>query len=446
MHGKMSVKGESASGEKNKILKFPDGFLWGAGTSSHQVEGGVENDWTEWEPGNAERKVEEAKKKQWPKFILKNYPNPLQKENYISGRACNHYNRFESDFDIAKELGHNAHKFSIEWSRIEPEEGKFNRKELDHYAKVIKALKDRGLEPFVVLWHWGNPKWIGKIGAWENEKTVDYFIRYAKRLIKYPGIGNSVKFWMPLNEFQAYIGYSYLGGVLPPQKKSLWKANKVLKNLVLAQRKAYYLIHKELKGNILVGASHHATHHAPYNPKNFLNVLFVKMLDYIKKDRIINMIGSCQDFIGLQVYRHERVKFSLGGRYGIAKIDNEKTDHSDMGWEIYPEGIYHTLKYLKKFKLPIYITENGIADARDKKRSKFIKDHLYWTCKALQEGVDVRSYLYWSLLDNLELAEGFWPRFGLVEVDYKTMERKIRPSAQEYAKICKSNQLEIEIK
>lgn len=117
-----------------------------------------------------------------------------------------------------------------------------------------------------------------------------------------------------------------------------------------------------------------------------------------------------------------------------------------MGWEIYPEGIYHTLKYLKKFKLPIYITENGIADARDKKRSKFIKDHLYWTCKALQEGVDVRSYLYWSLLDNLELAEGFWPRFGLVEVDYKTMERKIRPSAQEYAKICKSNQLEIEIK
>jgi beta-glucosidase len=428
---------------KNKILKFPKGFLWGAGTSSHQVEGGVENDWTEWEPGNAKRKAKEAKKKNWPDFILKKYPNPLQESNYISGRACDHYNRFEKDFDIAASLGHNAHKFSIEWSRIEPEEGKFEKKELDHYAKVIKDLKSRGLEPIVVLWHWGNPKWIAKIDAWENKKTVDYFIRFAEHFIRYPGIGDNVKFWMPLNEFQAYIGYSYLGGILPPQKKNIWKANKVLKNLVSAQRKAYALIHKELKGDVLVGASHHATHHAPFNPKNFLNVLLVKLLDYIKKDRIINMIGPCQDFIGLQVYRHERIRFWPGGRYGIAKIDNEKMESSDMDWEIYPKGIYCTLKYLKKFNLPVYITENGVADARDKKRAKFIKDHLYWVHKAIQENVDVRGYFYWSLMDNLELAEGFWPRFGLVEMDYKTMERKIRPSALEYAKICKNNSLNI---
>ncbi|MDP1845341.1 MAG: glycoside hydrolase family 1 protein [Candidatus Moranbacteria bacterium] len=427
---------------EKKILKFPEGFLWGAGTSSHQVEGNVDNDWAEWEFANARRKMEEAKKKNWPGFILDNYPNPLQEENYISGRACDHYNRYEEDFDIAASLRHNAHKFSIEWSRIEPEEGKFNDKELEHYARVIRSLKDRGIEPLVVLWHWGNPKWIAKIGAWENKRTVDYYVRYVNRFIKFPGIGDSVKFWMPLNEFQAYIGYSYLGGILPPQKKSLYKANRVLKNLVTAQKKAYGLIHKVAARDVLVGASHHATHHTPYNPKNFLNVLFVKLLDYIKKDRIIKMIGSCQDFIGLQVYRHERLRFSLGGRYGIARIDNEKTDHSDMGWEIYPEGIYHTLKYLKKFDLPIYITENGIADARDKKRTKFINGHLCWIHKAIQEGADVKGYFYWSLMDNLELAEGFWPRFGLVEVDYETMERKIRPSAREYAKICKNNCLE----
>lgn len=426
---------------KNKILKFSEGFLWGAATSSHQVEGNVSNDWSEWEPKNAKKKVHEAGKKSWPDYILKNYPNPLQEENYISRKACDHYHLFEKDFDIAKELGHNAHKFSVEWSRIEPQEGKFNEKEIEHYAKVIHALKDHHLEPFVVLWHWGNPKWIAKIGAWENKKTVDYYTRYVERVIKHPGIRNNVKFWLPLNEFQAYIGYSYLGGMLPPQKKSLWKANQVLKNLVLAQRRAYKLIHKEIKADILVGASHHATHHAPYYPNNFLNVLFVKFLDYIKKDRIINMIGPCQDFLGLQVYRHERIRFGTGGRYGIAKIDNEKLESNDMGWEIYPKGIYYTLKYLKKFNLPIYITENGIADARDSKRAKFIRDHLYWIHKALKEGVDVRSYLYWSLLDNLELAEGFWPRFGLVEVDYKTLERKIRPSAWEYAKICKENAL-----
>ncbi|OGI27628.1 MAG: hypothetical protein A2184_01185, partial [Candidatus Moranbacteria bacterium RIFOXYA1_FULL_44_7] len=340
MNGRMPAKGGSASGEKNKILKFPEGFLWGAGTSSHQVEGNVKNDWSEWEPENARIKAKEAKKKNWPSFILKNYPNPFQKKNYISGIACDHYNRYESDFDIAKELGHSAHKFSIEWSRIEPKEGKFNRKEIEHYAKVIKALRDRGLEPFVVLWHWGHPEWIGKIGAWENKKTVDYFLRYVKRFIEHPGIGDSVKFWMPLNEFQAYIGYSYLGGILPPQKKSLWKANGVLKNLVLAQKKAYNLIHKKTRKDVLVGASHHATHHAPYNPNIFLNVLLVKLLDYIKKDRIINMIGSCQDFIGLQVYRHERIRFWPGGRYGIAKIDNEELPSTDMGWEIFPEGIY----------------------------------------------------------------------------------------------------------
>jgi beta-glucosidase len=344
---------------------------------------------------------------------------------------------------MASEIGHNAHKFSVEWSRIEPAEGKFNKKEIDHYAKVIKSLKDRGIEPFVVLWHWGNPKWIGKIGAWENKKTVDYYIRYVEHLVKHPDIRDSVKFWLPLNEFQAYIGYSYLGGILPPQKKSLWKANKVLKNLVLAQKKAYILIHKEKKGNVLVGASHHTTHHTPYSPKNFLNVMFVKLLDYIKKDRIINMIGSSQDFIGLQFYRHERIRFWLGGRYGIAKIDNEELDTNDMGWEIYPKGIYYTLKYLKKFNLPIYITENGIPDVRDKKRAKFIRDHLLYIHKAIKEGVDVKGYLYWSLLDNLELAEGFWPRFGLIEVDYITMERKIRPSTWEYAKICKNNYLEI---
>jgi beta-glucosidase len=287
----------------NKVLKFPDNFFWGAGTSSHQVEGNIENDWSQWEPENAKKKVADAKRKKWPDYILKNYPNPIQEENYISGKACDHYNRYEKDFDIAKELGHNAHKFSIEWSRIEPEEGKFIKKELEHYALVIKALENRNIEPFVVLWHWGNPKWIGKIGAWENKKTVDYFLRYVKHLAEYPGIGDKIKFWIPLNEFQAYIGYSYLGGILPPQKKSLRAANRVLKNLVCAQTKSYKLIHQKTKNKVLVGASHHATHHAPYKPKNPFNVWFVNLLDYIKKDRIIDMIGSNQDFIGLQVYR-----------------------------------------------------------------------------------------------------------------------------------------------
>ncbi|PIZ56565.1 MAG: hypothetical protein COY22_00630, partial [Candidatus Tagabacteria bacterium CG_4_10_14_0_2_um_filter_40_13] len=134
-------------------LEFPKNFYWGSATSSHQVEGNNHNDWSEWEKKNAKRLAESAKNKAWPDYILDKYPNPLQEENYISGRACDHYNRFREDFDIAKQLGHNAYRFSIEWSRIEPEEGKFDEKEIEHYRQVISALKERGMEPFVTLWH-----------------------------------------------------------------------------------------------------------------------------------------------------------------------------------------------------------------------------------------------------------------------------------------------------
>ena len=145
----------------------------------------------------------------------------------------------------------------------------------------------------------------------------------------------------------------------------------------------------------------------------------------------LNKIKNHLDFIGLNYYFHRKL------------FGNENKDVSDTGWEIYPRGIYHCLKDLKKYNLPIYITENGLADAKDTKREKFIKEHLLWAHKAIEEGVDLRGYFYWSLLDNFEWAHGFEPRFGLVEVDYKTMERKIRPSAWEYKKVCETNSLEI---
>lgn len=167
-------------------LEFPKNFYWGSATSAHQVEGNNHNDWTEWELKNAKRLVEKARQSPptggWPDYILNKYPNPLQEENYISGRACDHYNRFREDFDIAKSLGHNAHRFSIEWSRIEPEEGKFNEKEIEHYRQVISALKERGIEPFVSLWHWTNPIWFAKRGGWLNKNSPKYFERYSNKI------------------------------------------------------------------------------------------------------------------------------------------------------------------------------------------------------------------------------------------------------------------------
>jgi beta-glucosidase len=423
--------------ETQKNLKFPDGFFWGAATSSHQVDGNNHNDWTEWEKENAERLAKEAKN-YWQKWQQEKFPEMFEPENYISGRACDHYNRYKEDFDIAKSLSHNAHRFSIEWSRIEPEEGKFDEKEIEHYRQVIWALKKRGLEPFVTLWHWTLPYWVAEKGGWEKRKIIDYFLRYAEKIVD--SLGNEIVFWQILNEPQSYAGLSYVTGFFPPQIKSLYRANKVFKNLMSAHRKTYKIIKQKLN-NVQVGASHYLVYHTPYK-NNFLNLTIVRLLNYIRGTRFIKAMQGYQDFLGLQYYHHDRIKLSLGGRFIIAKIDNENKEISDMGWEIYPEGIYYVLKNLKKYKLPIYITENGIADAKDKKREKFIKEHLYWAHKAIKEGVDVRGYFYWSLLDNFEWDKGFWPRFGLVEMDYQTMERKIRPSALEYKKIIEKNAIE----
>jgi len=418
-------------------LNFPSGFFWGSATSAHQVEGGNFNDWSIWEKENAARLAACAAKRHTnaatriPDYILERYPNPLQPENYVSGRACDHYNRYEQDFDIAKELGHNAHRFSIEWSRIEPEEGKFNEAEVEHYRKVIQALKSRGLEPFVTLWHWTNPVWLAKIGGPESKKFPFYFSRYAKFVVGQ--LKDSARFWITLNEPTSVIGASYMAGKWPPQKKNPLSAYRVYKYLSAAHNLAFDDIHKISK-EVQIGFSNILYFFEPFNKKSFFDNISVRIAKYFYNKRFLNLTGQRHDFLTLQYYFRNQLKFPLA-------IRNENEKVSDMGWELYPEGIYHLLKNLKKYNKPIYITENGLADARDANRGWFIKEILKNVHRAIGEGADVRGYFYWSLLDNFEWDKGFWPRFGLVKMDYGTLERKIRPSAYEYAKICKENKI-----
>ncbi|MDD5589952.1 MAG: glycoside hydrolase family 1 protein [Candidatus Portnoybacteria bacterium] len=424
-------------------LKFPHGFFWGAATSSHQVEGGNFNDWTQWEKENSEGLAKAAALKKWPQYILDRYPNPLQPENYISGRACDHYNLYEKDFEIANELGHNAHRFSLEWSRIEPEEGKFNEEAIEHYRKVLQALKSRGLEPFVTLWHWTNPVWIQKIGGWENPKTIEYFLRFARRVFE--EYGQSVKFWIPFNEPGTAISYGYIYGTQPPGVRSKKRANLVFANLMEAHKKIF-LLNKNEKFGFQIGCSHFIFYRKAHKnlPWNFLAK---KIMDHFADARFLKVFKDYSDFFGIQYYQPESVNVKLGGRImGLVEKKTTMQWLNDLGWGVFPEGIYHVLKQLAKFGKPIYITENGLADARDESRGKFIREHLRWLHKAISEGIDVRGYFHWSLLDNFEFVDmrGYWPRFGLIEVDYKTLGRSIRPSAWEYAKICKNNSLEID--
>lgn len=408
-------------------LEFPKNFYFGAATSAHQVEGGNKNDWTEWEKKSAKRKAQSAKLRNWPDYILESYPSPLTEENHISGIACDHYNRFREDFDIAKSLGHNAYRMSVEWSRIEPEEGRFDLRSLEHYRDVVFALRERGMEPFVALWHWTFPLWMRDLGGLESKKFPYFFARFARRIVQELG---GVNFWITLNEPTSVVGNAYVMGRYPPEKKSLRLAYKVTKNLAVAHKAAYGAI-KELNPQCHVGIAHNMIYLEPRRD-NFLDRLACRCRDFLSNEHFLRLLGGSYDFLGLQYYRRLKISFPQ-------KIHQSTQNLSDMGWEIFPEGIYHLIKKLSKYKKPIYITENGVADLKDLHRAKFVEDHLRWVSRAIREGSDVRGYFYWSLLDNFEWEKGFWPRFGLVGVDYKTQERKIRESAYIYKKIIKGD-------
>jgi beta-glucosidase len=402
--------------------KFPKGFYWGAATASHQVEGGTVNDWTEWEKKNAKRLAETAALR-WQGWQREQFPEMFKEENYISGAACDHYNRYEEDFDIAGSLSHNAHRFSIEWSRIEPEEGKFDEKEIEHYRNVIRALRKRGMEPFITLWHWTNPVWIGEMGGWENKKTVDFFVRYAQKMASSFG---DVRFWITINEPNISTAFGYITGAQPPGKKNILKAIRVFRNLFSAHKKACEAI-RACSPAASAGTTINRIYFEPKS-RGSINRILAFCADFFWNTIFFEYTVRYNDFVGCNYYKREFVGF--GGK-------NTNKNVSDLGWEIYPEGIYRLLKELKKYGKPIYVFENGLADANDIKRAAFIKDHLSWVAKALSEGVDVRGYFHWSLLDNFEFPEvrGFWPRFGLVYVDFKTFKRTIRPSALEYKKL-----------
>ena len=373
-----------------KTLKFPKGFYWGTGTSAYQVEGGIKNDWSE------------------------------KGGKYDAGRACDHYNRFEQDFDLARGMNNNAHRFSISWARIEPKEGRFNQKEIEHYRKVILALRKRNLEPFITLWHFFLPAWFIEKGHWLNKDAPKYFERFVEKIVgEYKDL---VKFWIVLNEPNVYASHSFLKGDWPPRAKSFFKTQQVLKNLIISHKKSYQIIHK-ICPNSQVGIAKNNSHY-----KGLLKFF----PDYYWNHQFLTAIKDYQDFIGLNYYK----SYSL---LSLFPSPIRKKEVSDLGWGISPRGIYRVLINLKRYNRPIYITENGLADAKDEKRAEFIINHLRWIHKAIEGGIDVRGYFHWSLLDNFELHRGFGPRFGLIEIDYKTLRRIPRPSSKIYGNICKEN-------
>jgi beta-glucosidase len=406
------------------MIQFPEGFLWGAATSAYQVEGNnINSDWWSWEKAAGLKEV--------------------------SGEACRHYELYRQDFDLARSLNHNAHRLSLEWSRIEPEEGKFSSRELEHYTDVILSLKECNLEPIITLHHFSNPLWFAKLGGWQNRKASDYFLRFVEQVVN--RFANRVRYWVTINEPLVYVYHAYILGFWPPQAKSLLKARRVEKNLTSAHIKAYKLIHSIYRNNKLNQPSVSIAKNMPafvacrHNIKDRLSVyLRDRFFNFNLLDKLMRY--RCLDFIGVNYYSRTLIeveKWSLRNLMAdVCKNNHHSLPKNSMGWDIYPEGLYSVLLKLKKYNLPIIILENGICTDDDKLRWDFIEKHLENINLAMEEGVNVTGYIYWSLIDNYEWDKGFGERFGLIEVDYNTYQRTIRESAKKFSLVCKTGRLD----
>jgi beta-glucosidase len=405
----------------SRTKRFPEGFFWGAATASYQVEGGIDN--TDWATAAKEGRVP------------------------VAGDSGDHFNRYEEDFDIAKALSHNAHRFSIEWARVEPKEGVFDPDAIRHYREVLKALHSRSITPFITLWHFTLPTWFSEKGGFESEESVEIFARYCEYVVG--ELGDLCEHFTTINEPNVYASHGWLFGAWPPFKRTriLWKTIgkhdgtddrtqacvrfvhlfdylKVVKHLVSAHNLAYTKIKKKNKQVQVSIVKHVHVFESNWNP---FNKFLAYVMRYLQTYHFMNKVIDCCDAVGLNYYRH--TTFGDTRNYFL----------TDMKWKAYPSGIYRALKTLAVYQKPIFISEAGVADWDDDIRGEYIQTQVRATWEAVNEGVDVRAHMYWSLLDNYEWALGYEKRFGLVEIDYKTLERKIRPSAYLYKKICEEN-------
>jgi len=419
---------------------FPPGFKWGSATSAHQVEGNnANNDWWAWE--QVEGHIE---------------------EEHRSGLACNWWERAEDDFDRAAELGQNAHRLSVEWSRVEPEESHFNDAALDRYRAMLRALRERGIEPMVTLHHFTNPLWLAERGGWEYPRAVSLFERYVARAVE--ALGEFCDLWCTINEPNVVMYLGYLAGVFPPGKQDLRAAARAGRGLMRAHAAAYRRIHS-LQPEARVGFAHNIRVFDPADPRSPLDRRVAAWQDQAYNRSFLEAVARGRwtlplgvgpawrlrrtlDWVGLNYYTRDVVAFDrskakqLFGR----SLHHEKAELLDGGYgEFYPEGMARSLRRLARLGLPIYVTENGIPDADDDQRPRAIVAHLHRIWQVLQSYVPVLGYYHWTLVDNFEWAKGWTLRFGLVELDPETQARAFRRSAYLYRDICRANAITPEV-
>lgn len=407
-------------------------FYWGASTAAHQVEGGLVNQWTEWELAHAQEMAKNAHSELsylpiWPKIKAE----ATDPNNYVSGAGVEHFKRFQEDFDLLTKLNLNSFRFTIEWSRLEPNEGEWDESAFRHYKNYILELRKRNIEPFLNIWHWTVPVWFDEKGGFASRANLKYFDRFIQKVTS--ELLDEVKFVITLNEPNVYMGMSYSDGIWPPQEKNRFKALWVYNNLKIAHKRAYKII-KAHKPAAQIGVAQQIANIQAYRPDFWLDELVVKIMRYAWNWWWLNRIKRQMDFVGVNYYFTDYYK-------GFQKINPAKPV-SDLGWYMNAAGILPLLQRIAHHYpgKPIIITENGVADADDKFRKGWLAETMEAIETAQSQDIPIIGYLHWSLLDNFEWAYGWWPKFGLVEVDRANgMKRTIRPSAIWWSKYIDKN-------
>jgi beta-glucosidase len=437
---------------------FGDDFKWGVSTAAFQIEGAYDTD------GKG--------KSIWDVFTLQ---KKKIYQNHHAKIACDFYNRYIQDLILMQSLGIPNYRFSLSWSRLIPEgAGKINCKGVDFYNRVIDFCLELGIEPWITLYHWDLPYALHEKGGWTNRDIINWFSDYVSFCIQ--KFGDRVKHWMVLNEPMVFSGAGYFFGVHAPGKKGLSNFLATMHHAAMCQSEGARAA-KSIRNDIKIGTTFSCSYIEPASNKNvdiiaakkadtLLNGTFIqalsgkgyptkdlKLLNRLEpfiKDGDENKLAYQMDFIGIQNYTREIVAHSFFTPFIQSKIisaDKRNVEHTLMNWEIHPPSIYHMIKKFSGYNAAkeIIVTENGAAfhdelnncSVHDHQRKKYLQDHIQQVYKAKQEGINVNGYFIWSFTDNFEWAEGYYPRFGIVYVDFATQKRIVKDSGKWFSQFLK---------
>jgi beta-glucosidase len=441
-------------------LTFPDSFTWGCATAAYQIEGAY----------RADGKGLSV----WDEFTRR--PGVIR-DGSNGDVACDHYHRYRDDFALLTEIGVGAYRFSVSWPRVVPDgDGPINRAGLDFYDRMVDAVLERGIEPYVTLFHWDLPLELEKRGGWLNRRTAYAYVRYVEAVVR--RLGDRVKTWMTLNEPMTVIGAGYLAGRHAPGHTSARKAIHALHHLLVAHGMGVETV-RALDPGARVGIANAFSPVHPLRAKDervaermsaVVNGLFmdpilkgrypkevawaIRLLNRKIRRGDMELISRPLDFIGVNHYSRyiaRRTFLPIVG-FRLMKPVYKGVLFTDMDWEVYPSGFHDILTWINRNydNPPIYITENGAAyqdrrvedEVNDTDRISYLRAYLYHLHRAMEEGCDVRGYFVWSFLDNFEWEYGLSKRFGVVYVDYSTQERLLKASGKWYARLCRTGSVD----